>query len=368
MCEGRWSGVCRLINRAGLVLGLALVMVYVLVAWSRGAEPYDYAYLMAGAERFCFDNANFVYGWPWLYPAPFYTTFCVMHQLVPGLLLAVWLLMPLLLALWLAEWRAAVLLYPPLFLLILLGQSTWLVLPVYMLAAHYADHDDVPVRWWHGLIIALSIFKPHIALLAGLYLLWRWRHSPRPLITGALASSMLMLPAFLMRPGWLLEWLPNSRGYEPHSLASLAILPVRWLGLGVDRAQALAPGPAAHLLVWGFCLLVGALLAYGLWRRRGGLELYDWVLIFALINPTLNDYDLVILLPFITSRPRRLLLGLTAGVLVWLYALVTASIDGSYGLYHASLLITLSLLGSRLMQTGRSMDRAGHIVKWWKIC
>jgi len=333
------SRLVALANRFFLIMGGGLLLAYLIVAYFR-VPPFDYALLMHGAETFCFDSTTFEFGVSAtgrnFYPATFYTTFCLPHHLLPHLLLALWLLIPCGLALWLAGFRSAVLVYPPLFILLLLGQSSWLVLPLYILLVYGRETP----RWWYGFAFVGLAFKPHIALPAALILCWRWRHTRPILLTGALAVAAVLLPSFIMRPGWLLEWLPKGRGFEPVNLASIAYVPVRLLRLPFD------PDPLALLGVWLFCLGVGVALYALLRRRRGELEIYDWILIFFFVLPLLNDYDLVVLLPLIAVRPRRLLLALTAGILTWVYAMMTLQ-------WNMSVLVTAVLLFERFLRVER---------------
>jgi hypothetical protein len=323
------------LNSAAILAGVSLSIVYLVVSYAVNSKPYDYALLMRGADWYCFDNDAFVYGKDLrvYYPAPFYTTFCLPNRYAEPLLRALWLGIPLGAALWLARGRAAVLAYPPLFILILLGQSSWLLLPAFMLAAGDKKRQSSP--WWHGLALALCVFKPHIALPVVVYLLYRWwkQHSPAfyVAIVGMIA---VCIPAFLIRPTWLAEWLPSGRGFEPVNLASIAFVPVQLAGLGF------APGTGGQVIVYSFCALVGVGL-FVLLRRQGHLTLYDWVLLFFFVNPFLNDYDLIVLLPFITQNRRRLLVALVGGVVSWVFALMTLR-------WSMSFMVLLPLLVMRL--------------------
>ncbi len=337
------DGRLRLVNLALVALLVGLVIAFVVISFAVEKPPYDYWLLMNGANLFCFDQAAFRYGLDLhiYYPAPFYTTFCLPYHYAEPLLRWVWMLAPVLLTLWLARGRAAALAYPPLGVLLLIGQSSWLIIPAYIIGAR--DHMDRRVPWWYGLVMALGVFKPHVALPVWACLAWRWwrRREWAALIAWATGVIVLMLPAFLLRPGWLLEWLPNGRGFEPVNLASVALIPVQLAGMGF------APGPEALAVVWGFCLLVGVAGYTLLRRRRGRLTLYDWALLFFFVSPVLNDYDLVVLLPFVAQRRRRLLLALTAGIVTWLFAMMSGAVS-AHARWSMSLLVTLALLALRL--------------------
>ncbi len=342
----RWpSGWLKRLNLALIVLLLSLLIAFVMVSFLAHQPPYDYALLMNGADLFCFKNDHFHYGQDLhiYYPATFYTTFCLPYRYAEPLLRSIWMLAPFCIALWLARGRAAVLGYAPLGILLLIGQSSWLMLPLFILASRQKDDRCVP--WWYGLALGLCVLKPQVGLFAALWLLYRWRRQRPVLIAGAAAMAALIAPGFLIFPGWLLEWLPNGRGFEPINLASIAFVPVQLGQLGF------APGAGGLALVWGFCLLAGAGVYVLLKQRREKLGFYDWSLLFVFVSPVLNDYDLVVLLPFIASRPRRLLLALVAGIVSWLFAMMTKR-------WSMSFMITLVLLVQRLWQVRREEDAA----------
>jgi hypothetical protein len=232
--------------------------------------------------------------------------------------------------------------YPPLFVLLLLGQSSGWLLLLYVLVAHVQQKGQI--RWWHGFLIVPAVFKPHIALPAVLYLLYQGRKQYRFLFTAAFSLAVALLPAFLIMPNWLAAWLPNGRGFEPNSLASLARVPIRLFEIHF------AASTAEQALVWGICGLSAAFFYVLLRWRRGTLAVYDWLLLFCLCLPLINDYDLVILLPFIARRPRLLLIASLAGIPVWLYVVFSGYALGNLGLYNGSLLISWTLLIVRIVQ------------------
>lgn len=338
------------INAVLAVPLIGLLIAFVIMSFVMEKPPYDYALLINGADYFCFRPENFRYGEDLhiYYPAPFYSTFCLPNRYVEPVMRWVWMLLPALAVLWLARGRAVVLVYPPLGVLLLIGQSSWLVLPAYAIAAW--ERNDRPIRVWYGILLAAGIFKPHLTLPVWLWLAWRWwrRGEWRTLAVWALAATAIVLPAFVLRPAWLIEWLPNGRGFEPVNLASLALVPVQLGQMGF------APGPAGLVVVFGFCLLAAGGIALLLrWRRRY-LAFYDWALVFFLANPFLNDYDLIALLPFVAPRPRRLLLALTAGVVTWLFAMFSGTVSPHYR-WSMSLLVTHTGLAG-----GAAVARRGH--------
>ena len=293
-------------RRLNLILGGVLISIpvaYVIVALATGARAFDYGTTLYAADLFCYQPDAFGYtaALNTFYPAPFYTTFCWPHRYIEPLLYIVWLLAPVGLMLWLARGRALALTYPPLADTVLLGQNTWLLLPLFALGDAHERGQRVP--WWHGLIAALGVLKPHIAFPVWIWLGWRWRGQWRVYAAWALGTLGLLLPGFLLRPGWLGEWLSNSiqgRGtLAAIGRASVALVPDR---LGFST-----------VVIYLFCGVV-ALLVYGLLRwRRGKLDFYDWTLLFVFASPMLNAYDLIVLVPFLVRRRRRMWLALAPG-------------------------------------------------------
>lgn len=349
------------LNMLLLIGAAAILLSYVVISVVVG-PPYDYQWLMAGSELFCYDNSAFSFGWPWLYPGPFYSTFCGLTFHQPNLLLSIWIIAPFLMLIALSGFRAAALAFPPFFVLLLLGQSSWLLLPLFTVASRV--EDDRPVPWWYALTLPAATFKPHIAFIAVIWLAYRWRRQTGVLLVGAISILIVLLPSSMLRPDWLFEWLPRGRGYEAKSLASIAIVPVNLLGLGADRELGLNPGPTNVAIIWIFSIIIAAITFWLLRWRRGRLEMYDWMLIFCLANPLMNDYDLVILLPFIANRPQRLLLALTAGIAAWVYAMLTGTADATGGYYNGSLVITVALIAARLLRLDSAFDRIGPLIRW----
>ncbi len=341
--QGQLRGRIRTINLVLVALLVGFLIAFVTMSFVVDSQPWDYYLLMRGADLFCFDPDSFEFGRDLHihYPAPFYSTFCLPYRVAEPVLRWVWMLAPVVLTLWLARGRAAALAYAPLGVLLLIGQSSWLLMPPFIVAAR--QRDDRAVPWWQGALVALGIFKPHVAAPVWVWLAWRWwkQRQWSALVTWAVVMIAIVLPSFILRPNWLLEWLPNGRGFEPVNLASLAQVPVILGGLGF------APGTGELLAAFGFCLLAGVVVYLLLRWRRGKLVLYDWVLLFFFVGPFVNDYDLVVLLPFIAGRRRRLLLALTAGLLTWLFAMMSGE-TSPFARWSMSLLVTLVLLAERL--------------------
>jgi hypothetical protein len=339
----RW----RIPNELLLIAGAALFCAYLAAAFLQNQQPFDYVQLIRGVRIYCTDPSHFVYGNSIysdgfiqrnFYPAPFYSAFCVPDQAAPNVLFLIWMLFPFVWAVILAKQRAAIFAYAPLFLHILLGQSTAFLIPLYYLAA-----NPRPPRWWYGIIIATALFKPHVAAPAVLILLWRWRYHWGAWITAAVTSIAFLIPTFLHTPDWIQQWLGGARGYEIVSLATVARMPIRALNMPY------VPSSDQQVLIWGLAIGVAILTLSLLWYRRKHLTFYDVFLVFCFTAPLIHDYDLVILIPFLVQRPKRLLLALMAGLPAWIYAMMSGTPERPLGFYNLSILITLALIAERLL-------------------
>lgn len=321
-----------------ILVGLSLTLIG--LGWLQGGFPYDYGILQRGSNLFCFHPEDFVYSGEHLYPAPFYTTFCGLFRYMPVLLFVLWTGLPFLIVLWLGGKRAAVLVYPPFVIHTILGQSTWLLLPIYWLALQ-ADRNK-KLKWWYGLAVPFALFKPHISLLPLAWLVYHERRNIAFWGVSIVSSLLAFIPAFILQPNWVTEWLSAGRGYKIPSIANIGIFPIQVLRLG-DTQTALLDATSGQLVVLAFCGSMALALLFAIYQRRGTLTLYDWVLVFALTNPFMHDYDLIILLPFIANRPKRLLIAVVAGLVVWVSMAFTTY-------YNASIVITFTLFVVRLLR------------------
>lgn len=343
------------INMTMLVLAATVLLAYTITPrFFRDDYPYDYGILMFGGELFCYQPEQFSYGGEYLYPAPFYTTFCGLFHHLPEPLYFVWMLAPFVLVVILAGQRAAAMVYPPLFIHMQLGQSTSLLLPLYWLADIASRHG---VRWWYGLFVPLAIFKPHIAILPVVFLFWFGRKQVLFWLSAIVSSIIVMLPAFILQPSWVVDWLSAGRGFKLPSIANVGIIPIQILQLGEEQTPLInATVGQLIVLAWGGLIALG--LLWWIHHRRGELTFYDWVLVFAFTNPFMHDYDLIILLPLIANRPRRLLLAITAGALVWVYAFTFTSY------FNASVVIPLVLIAARLLRLDDEFDPIAPPARW----
>jgi hypothetical protein len=303
------------------LLAFAPYLLYVWYVITTNTAPIDYQTFMEIGQRLL--TGAPIYGINSYYPMPYVMVFGVFSLLPRSFSLGLWLLIPVVLA-WLISGRKAwVLLYGPLFGNFLGGQS-----PVFgMLGVWgYRRQPDLD-RYSGGLWLALLAFKPQLAIFPTLYAAWQWgafvrreHRIPKQALGWAGGAALYYLVgAAVGGIGWVFDWLGNPR---PVGLrAQAGILPRSMIELGVQPPQTLF---WIILAAGGLALFVGAWL----WtRRRMGFDL--WVMLSALVNPLMHDYDLIQLIPLIDT-PLRRKAALLASIPLWLVILFAYQNDTAW--------------------------------------
>jgi hypothetical protein len=181
---------------------------------------------------------------------------------------AVYVLIPLLLALTVVWWRTAlnwVISRRFLVWLLLLATCTipalyifylqQLTLLVVLFMAGAAACLARGRYGWAGVLLALATVKPQLCLVVILWLLawaaWDWRRRGRLIIGFGTTMTLLVAGAFVVTPRWLFEWRDALAAYTTYATNS-SILSV------------FLPAP----LLLGVLAVIGLILAGVLWRAR----------------------------------------------------------------------------------------------------
>lgn len=212
---------------------------------------------------------------------------------------------------------------PPVLFHFFLGQFSLLAAALSLLAAHLAGRRRC---FYAGLLIALALAKPQLALLAapGLWLSC-WRQGGRrgailfPLAAG-LGSIVLSLPLWIGYPHWIPDFLEGFRRNPPWQLPNLFSMLGTWWGAAGWALAALVALGLSGLNLW-------------LWYKYPPEEALPWSLaLTTLASPYIWTWDFMLFLPLIwrslaqqRSRPARVLWiaglmlcwGLTMGLTVW---------------------------------------------------
>jgi hypothetical protein len=182
----------------------------------------------------------------------------------------------------------AIALYPRTIAHLQLGQFSLLAILLYLLGVKLLLRRSI---WLAGLPVALALAKPQLGILAvmGLtimsYRLEKERGAAQFLLAVFGWCMLLLLPLFLLYPGWILELILSLRqnpGWLQPSLLSLLPMWLGWIGW----------------LIW--VLLFGLAVAVNgwLWWRQPGLVTMCWSLALTpLVSPYIWSWDFVLMLP-----------------------------------------------------------------------
>jgi Glycosyltransferase family 87 len=137
-----------------------------------------------------------------------------------------------------------------------------------------------PRRYLAGLALGLTLMKPQLVLPLGLAVIVarEWK----VLAGWATAGIVLLLPTLALNPGWIGQWLSETRA---------TVAPVS-REVDVAHFGVLLPGPAVAVIV----VLAVALVVYLAWRRRNDLPAATAILVIGgvLASPHALPADLVI--------------------------------------------------------------------------
>lgn len=305
-----------------------------------GQGPVDYETFMAIGHRLL--TASQVYGENSYYPLPFVMIFAFFRWLPYPLSIAIWLLVPVILALWSTHWNPLVLLYAPLFAHFVGGQAS-----VFGMIGLWGYRKNVD-KAIGGVFLGLMLLKPQLGIFPLAFAMTRWwqQFQDEKQVSGQVwtwvsAMLFLFLPSFFVMPDWPLRWLRTPRplferalaGFLPRTLLYFCDPHVAWywlilVGLGI----------VAFILIW--------------YRTRQSNKLDFLLMTSFIVSPLVHDYDLIQLIPLLDDRRRRI-----AAVLLsipgWFVVLFAYANDKAWYLFS---LIPLGLLGVMLAQQRDGMQ------------
>jgi hypothetical protein len=276
--------------RIGLtLLFLVPYVLYIGFAISNDQGPIDYeTFMRIGAA---FNQGGEVYGENSYYPLPYAMLFGLFSSLPRPLSMVVWLGAPVLAALLAAGFHPYVLLFAPTFSHFLGGQSA-----VFGLLGFWGYRRNLePASWQGGVLLALTTLKPQLGIIVIAYAAYQWAQSfrerrkvPRQLWAFLLTVLIIYLPAFLINPGWVGEWLRAPRPLFGRALSGA----VPRLLLFIQ-----APNTTAYWVIW---FLLAAVILVIVWRLKGSSHKLDILMLWGfIVNPLVHDYDLIQVIPTI---------------------------------------------------------------------
>lgn len=280
-------------SRGRLLLIVLLLLPYLLYLGfiiQADVGPIDFeTILRIGSD---FREGQQVYGENSYYPLPYVMIFSFVQSLPRAMAMALWLGLPVLLALLVSGFRPYVLLFAPTISHFFGGQTSIFGLLGFWGYRKNMDESNKIGGVW----LALTLLKPQLGLVPVAYASWRWlqyfrehRRLPDQLFTFAGSLALLYVPSFIFNPGWPAEWLSVPRPVFERALAGL-----------VPRLllQVFPSNSPAYWLVWlGLTLALLVLI----WRFKGDGRPLDILVLWGfVVSPLVHDYDLLQIIPILT--------------------------------------------------------------------
>jgi hypothetical protein len=272
-----------------LILAIYLAYVGFVIAIDRG--PIDFETFMSIGTRFA--HGDEVYIENSYYPLPYVAIFALFSLMPRPISMAVWMLGPVVLVLTVTRYRPYGLLFAPVFSHFAGGQSS-----VFGLLGFYGYRANIrQPSYLGGIFLALTCLKPQLGLVPVGYAMFQWlstirsqRRIPKQALAFLTTLALMYLPAFILRPTWLVQWLSAPRPVLGRAVSSA----IPRLLLFVT-----SPNTITYWLLWIF---LSSLLVAITWRaKRTSATLDLLVLLSFIISPLMHDYDLIQVLPIVSG-------------------------------------------------------------------
>jgi hypothetical protein len=291
-----------------LLLSLYVFYIFFVISIDRG--PVDYETFMSIGQKFVGHEA--IYTTNSYYPLPYAAIFGVFSLLPRPISLFLWLLLPVIAALFITKFSPFTLLFAPLFGHFVGGQSAIFGLIGFWGYREHADPENIAGGVW----LSLTTLKPQLGIAPILWASVAWmkyiratRRIPKQAISFVISVLAIYAPAFFFFPNWMGEWLQNPR---PLFLRALS---------GIVPRILVTLAPENSVFFWAVLCLSCGLLFFIIWKiTRQQISLDVFTLFSFLISPLMHDYDLIQLIPMIKSTREKaaaVLLSLPGWVVIF---------------------------------------------------
>ena len=332
----------KLLKLAAIILLMTPYLIYTGLAIYTDRGPVDYetfmnigGSLLAGSE---------VYGENSYYPMPYVIIFAAFAWLPRAVSLALWLLLPVLAALFISGGNPLVLLFAPVFGHFAGGQSAVFgMLGLWGYRKHTKCEDIAGGAW-----LGLTMLKPQLGFVPLAFAAMGWwkafrteKRIPRQAWAFALTTTLIYLPGFIIMPNWPARWLNSPRPLFERALSGLVPRTLLYLFPGQTGAY------------WLVLSVIALLLFLALWflaRKKISLDLA--VLWGFVVNPLVHDYDLIQLVPLLDT-PRRMLAAVLLSLPGWLVILFAYTNDTAWVVFT---IIAPGVLGAVLWERGKRKE------------
>jgi hypothetical protein len=202
----------------------------------------------------------------------------------------------------------AIALYPRTIAHLQLGQFSLLAALLYLLSVRLVQRRKIG---WAALPVALALAKPQLGILAVMGLIIMVYRQDKASGAGQFLLAvlgwcgLLVLPLFLLYPGWIPDFILSLRQNPSWLQPSLfSLLPI-WLGW-------------VGWVIWGLLFVLVVVAVSRFWWQQPGLEAMCWSLALTpLVSPYIWSWDFVLVLPLFVWG---LFHWQRIGIRVWLLA------------------------------------------------
>ena len=333
----------KLLRITAVILLLTPFLIYTGLAVYTDRGPVDYETFMDIGGRLL--AGGDVYGENSYYPMPYVMIFAAIAWLPRQLGIALWLLGPVLAALFISGGNPLVLLFAPVFGHFAGGQSSVFGMLGLWGYRKHTQSDHAAGGVWLG----LTMLKPQLGIIPLAFAAVQWWKSlrtekriPRQAWAFALTAALIYLPGFLILPDWPARWLNSPRPLFERALSGFVPRTLLYLFPGGQTGS--------YWLVWAGVALLLFLAVWFLARKQITLDLA--VLWGFVVNPLVHDYDLIQLVPLLDT-PRRMLSAVLLSLPGWLVILFAYTNNSAW---YAFTIIAPGVLGAVLWEKWKNFD------------
>jgi hypothetical protein len=321
-----------------LLLVPYLLYVSFIIKTDRG--PVDYETFMDIGHRLL--TKSEIYGVNSYYPMPYVIVFALFSWLPRPVSIAIWLLAPVICALFITGANPLALLFAPLFGHFVGGQSAIFGMLGLWGYRRSIDTSD-PVG---GLFLGLTMFKPQLGIVPLVYAMMQWlkavrtqKRIPQQAWTFIITILVLYLPGFFFIPDWPYQWLSHPRPLFERAMSGF-----------IPRTLLYIISPQT-ITYWIIVIIAGGLLLLGIWFLNGKVVDLDLAVMWSfIVSPLVHDYDLIQLIPLL-DKPYRLATAILFSIPGWLVILFAYSSNIAW---YAFSIIAPGILGVWLCQKQKS--------------
>jgi hypothetical protein len=305
-----------------LIILLIPYSAYLYFVIGQNQGPVDYETFMTIGNQFLMGKE--IYSDNSYYPMPFVIVFGFFSMLPKSVSLFIWLIIPVILALFISKFNPYVLLYAPLFGHFVGGQSS-----VFGMLGLWGYRENINENKPSGGIwLSLTLIKPQLGIIPLSYALFRWikytknnKHLPKQAIAWLISTSILYFPTIIIKPDWVIKWITSPRPFFSRAMSAF-----------IPRTLMFLFSPNS-VLFWLFWFVLSSILIVYIFRLVHGELSLDLIIVLGfVISPFFHDYDLIQLIPIFETKLLRVA-SLILSIPGWLVIIFAYTNDSAWYVY-----------------------------------